>query len=161
MNADLMREYALAADKFEKTESDLTVALNRLDAARDAGDPAAIASTYRRAQQVELECAKAFEVVEQARRAVWLDRARQAEAELERLALPLLSVIHHCQKAGAVPLHQVARVLSRLGCLELPPVTGDILPKGDRFPPIVMVDSLVLDRAEESNIAPLRGGLVL
>lgn len=160
MNADLMRAYALATDKLKKAESDLTVALNKLDAARDAGDPAAIASTYRRAQQAELECGKAFEVVERARRAFWLDRARQAEAELERLAVPLLSVIHHCQQAGAGPLHPVARVLSRLGCLELLPV-ADVLPKGDRFPPTAMVDSLALDRTEESNIVLLRGGLAI
>jgi len=162
MATDLMREYARTAAKFEKAENELTAALDKLEAARDAGDASAITTAYMRAQRAELDCSIALGVVENARRAVWLDRARQAEAELERMALPLLSVIRHCHRAGgAMVSNPDAAALSRIGCMSLPPVASNLLPPGDRFPPIVAIESLVLDRAEESNITLLRGGLAV
>lgn len=159
MGAELMREYARAATKFKQSETDLAVDLDSLAAARDAGDPSAVAQAYRRAQRSELACTRAFDVHEQARRAAWQARATQAEVELERAVLPLLAALRFCHRAGgAVVADPVGHFLSRLGCMTLPATAGGLV---DGMPPISAAASDVLERAEDANLVLLRGGAAL
>lgn len=77
--------------------------------------------------------ADAREALEHARRAYWHYRARQAEQELERLALPLVAEIQCCRVAGcssvAWPGHMF---LASFAHKPLPPVSLE----GAPVPPI-------------------------
>lgn len=155
MSIALMTDYQRTTARLKKAEAELAAALDNLAAARDAGVAGDITPAYKRAQQAERDCAQAWEAAEQARRAYWQQQARIAEGELEGTALPLLAAIEYCHRAGGATVSSPATMfLSRLGCLPRPPFAA-----GSDAPPIVPEDSATLERAEDSNIVLLRGGL--
>lgn len=155
MPVDLMHDHARAVAAFKKSEATLAAALDKLDAARTAGDHEGVASAYKNAQRLELECSKAGEAAELARRAVWQQRARQAEADLEAAALPLLAAIDYCTRAaGGLVLHPTRLAVDRILSRDRPPYAGPATP------PPLPEDSAALERAEDSNIYLIRGNLV-
>ena len=147
--------YARAAERFKALERSLDAALDRLQSARAAQIAANIPPIYKEVQQLELEAARAWEAMEQARQAYWNQKAVAAEAALIDAALPLIAAIEHCRRAGgSFVMHGGLVSWSRIASLPRPAFACS-----DSTPPIEIFNSDVLDRAE-SEIQVLRGNAV-
>lgn len=133
--------YTRAAKKFQTAEAALVPALDALATAR--ATDADVTAEYRRAERADRECDEAWNAREQARRAYWAHRAKLAESDLERLALPLVALIKHCHQAARVGLSaSTYSTLTRIAGMDLPAVVSE------EPIPAAGADSAALDRAE-------------
>lgn len=154
MNASpLLHAYQRAAAQFKDFEQALSRELDRLDAARDAGAPRLVAQAYRAVQLAELACVKAEETLEHTRQTYWNERARQVEQQLLQAVEPHLGAFEFLRRAsGALVPNPAAELLGRALHQPRAPFAAT---EGE--PPIVPLDSPVLERAEDSNVVLLRG----
>lgn len=143
----LIDAHTSAAKQFQRAEVALSGALNELEAHRAQGGD--VTAQFRYAQQAERDADETWSRLETARRAYWEHRAKVAEAELERQALPLVALIQHCRQAarsgmvGVSPPNPGPAFLASLALKPLPPVPTDDLV------PVAGAESAALDRAEE------------
>lgn len=139
----LVDAYRHAEKRLQTSERVLTVALDALNSKKATGGD--ITAEFKNAQRLYRECNAAWDTLEMARRAYWLHVAKEAEQELERLALPILAAIKHAHASGRSGISgPVLHVVSSLAGKELPGV-GAV----DVMVPIAGVECDAIDRAEE------------
>lgn len=142
---ELVRLYERAVVKYRKLDAELAAALDRLKAARTDAAVVDITPIRKRAVELERECSGAWEEVERARHVFWGERAAHAERQLTDAAMPLLSAIEFCGKAGGLLVgHPGLSILSRLAALPRPPYATSGLPV-----PAEQTACDTLDRAED------------
>ncbi|MBK9019632.1 MAG: hypothetical protein IPL72_06380 [Sulfuritalea sp.] len=144
MNAKtlLIDAYRHAEKKFQTSEQVLSVALDALNTRKATGGD--ITAEFKKTQRCYRECNAAWDTLEMARRAYWLHVAKEAEQELERLALPLLATIKHAHAAGRSGISgPVLFAVSSLAGKDLPEAAVDVMV------PIAGVECGAIDRAEE------------
>lgn len=124
---------------------------------RDSGAPHLIAQAYKAVQRAELACRGVEENLERARQAYWNERAKQVEQQLLQAVEPHLGAIEFLRRAsGAFVPNPAMEVLGR--ALHQPRAPFAV---AEGEPPIVPMDSPVLERAEDSNVFLLRGAAAL
>lgn len=95
--------YAGAAKEFERSEIQLSRALDALDAARAGVCPSSITRTRLAASDADKAAGTAWEVAEAARRDYWRARAADLEARVAAEVVPLLFEIAAFQRFGGLP----------------------------------------------------------
>lgn len=98
--------YQKAAKALAKAEATLTDALDRLAAARAAGDPERITPARVRAQTADQEASAAAEIAYQAHRAYWRAQAQAAERRMVKTLAPHISEVDGLWRlAGSLVTH--------------------------------------------------------
>lgn len=141
-----MSTYAKALKQLKASERALQGALERLEAAREAGPPDRITRARLAAVEAETQASEAWELVEELRRLHWQRRATDAEQRLHREALPLLAEVLAYRRWAMTPGLPVSpvEIVRHLIAQPLPQVAAG---KGDA--PVEPLSSDLLDRADE------------
>lgn len=136
--------YAKAQKALAKTETVLLDALDRLAAARAAGDPERITPARVRAVSAEREAIAAAEIVYQAHRAYWSGEARAAELRMIKALAPHISAVDGLWRlAGSLISHPARQTLIEAMYTERAAFTPD----GSEVP-IEFPESAALERAD-------------
>lgn len=142
-------DYLKASRALAKAEADLTAALDRLAAAREAGDAERVTPARVRAQAAARVAEAAADIAFQAHKAYWRAQAQDAERRLIAAVTPHLAEVDALHRAAGSLVPQPAlRLIEHLFVVPLPafaPEVGDV--------PIVFPDSDALDRSENEILA--------
>lgn len=142
------RAYADAVKVFQRAEAELNCALDALAAARTGDIPAAVARTRKAAVEAEQAAGRAWDAVEDARRAFWRQRAAECERKIVAECVPLLVQLAAYQRFAGLPAIPAEHVLRH----HLIAPQAHVEPDGD-----VSIEPLpapALDRADDEILAP-------
>lgn len=138
-------DFDLARKRLQKTESGLTRALDGLSAAYESGNPSLVTPAKKQAKEAWRLCSLAWESVERARQAFWMQHVKRATEELNTVVPPPLAKIVTCSRyayslAPAMP----NEILRHLAGQPLPPMAAI-----DTTVPTAPLESAALIRAED------------
>lgn len=136
--------YLRAASAFSKAEAALVDALDRLAAARAAGDPERVTRARLRAQDAARAAEALFEAAFQAHKAHWRAQAQAAERRLIEAVGPHIAELNALHRLAGSLTPNPARAAIENALIES---SASFVPKASDVP-LEFPDSAALERAE-------------